>query len=219
MKLPVNTGKVTQTMMTMVLLVACCLALGSCSMFQRNNKLPQYYYAVEAPALNIPEGLAVPSSTGALVIATPPAPLPQKEIRTFPPRVDSQSTGAQAGSGVRWSAGVVYLLVKDSQSSVFHRLGFAVTRSGMSVLNTLGDYGYSFEYRHTPKHSDEGFWSKFWGKMAFWRDKPPNYSGTYQAVTQAEGETTRVFIKNADGSDADPDAAEHLLEVLAKRLG
>jgi uncharacterized lipoprotein len=55
--------------------------------------------------------------------------------------------------------------------------------------------------------------------MAFWRDKPPNYSGTYQAVTQADGETTRVFIKNADGSDADPDAAEHLLEVLAKRLG
>lgn len=219
MKLQVNTGRATLRIAAVLALAISCIALTSCSMFHHDEKMPQYYYAVESPALNVPEGLALPSSVGALVITTPPAPLPQKEIRTFPPRVDSTSTGAQAGSVVRWSAGVVYLLVKDSQSSVFRRLGFAVTRSGMSVLNTIGDNGYSFEYRHTPKKSDQGFWSNFWGKMAFWRDKPPNYSGTYEAVTQAEGESTRVYIKNADGSDADPDAAEHLLEVLGTRLG
>ncbi len=219
MKLQLTTGTVALRIAVVMPLALSCIALTSCSMFHRDNKLPQYYYAVESPALNVPEGLSVPSSSGALLITSPPAPLPQKEIRAFPPRVDSTSTDAQTGSGVRWSAGVVYLQVKDTQPSVFRRLGFAVTRSGMSVLSTLGDNGYSFEYRHTPKASDEGFFGRFWGKMAFWRDKPPNYSGSYEAVTQAEGETTRVYIKNADGSDADPDASEHLLEVLGQRLG
>ena len=219
MKLCVNSGKATLKIAAVLLLASCCMALSSCSMFHRDKKLPQYYYAVESPELDVPEGLARPSSSGAFVIATPAAPLSQKEIRTFPPRVDSTSTDAQAGSAVRWSAGVVYLSVKDSQPSVFRRLGFVVTRSGMSMSDTIGDSGYSFEYRHTPKSTDEGFFGNFFGKMAFWRDKPPNYSGTFLVVTQAEGETTRVYIKNADGSDADPDAAEHLLEVLAIRLG
>jgi len=219
MKLQVNTRKARVRIAAVIPLAIYLIALSSCSIFSHDDKLPQYYYSVESPTLKVPEGLALPSSVGALVITSPPAPLPQREIQTFPPRVDSTSTGAQAGSGVRWSAGVVYLLVKDSQSSVFRRLGFAVTRSGMSVLNTIGDNGYSFEYRHTPKKVDQGFWSSFWGMMAFWRDKPPNYSGTYEAVTQAEGESTRVYIKNTDGTDADPNAAEHLLEVLGTRLG
>ncbi|MSQ98403.1 MAG: hypothetical protein EXR85_03775, partial [Xanthomonadales bacterium] len=139
MKLQVKAGRATARIAAVLPLAIYCIALTSCSMFHKGGKMPQYYYAVESPALNVPEGLALPSSAGALVITTPPAPLPQKEIRTFPPRVDSTSTGAQSGSAVRWSAGIVYLLVKDSQSSVFRRLGFAVTRSGMSVLNTIGD--------------------------------------------------------------------------------
>lgn len=219
MKLRVITGRATLRIAAVMPLAVYCITLTSCSIFHRDKELPQYYYAVEAPALNVPEGLSMPSASSALVITSPPAPLPQKEIRTYPPRVDSTSNSASAGSGVRWSAGVVYLLVKDTQSSVFRRLGFAVTRSGMSVLNTLGDNGYSFEYEYIPGKSDEGFFSRFWGKMAFWRDRPPNYSGSYQAVTQAEGESTRIYIKNADGSDADPDAAEHLLDVLEQRLG
>lgn len=219
MKLCVNSGKATLKMATVLLLATVCLALSSCSLFRREEKLPQYYHAVESPALNVPEGLARPSSSGSFVIGIPPAPLPQKEIRTFPPRVDSTSTDGKAGSAVRWSAGVVYLSVKDSQASVFRRLGYVVTRSGMSMLNTIGDSGYSFEYRHTPSSTDEGFFGNFFGRMAFWRDKPNNYSGNYEAQTQADGEITRVYIKNADGTEADPDAAEHVLEVLAIRLG
>jgi uncharacterized lipoprotein len=219
MRLCVNTRKATLKNAAVLLLATGCIALSSCSMFHRDEKLPLHYSAVEAPELQVPEGLARPSSNGAFVIATASVPLPQKEIRTFPPRVDTTSIDGQTGSAVRWSAGVVYLSVKDFQASVFRRLGIVVTRSGMSLLNTIGDSGYSFAYRHDPKSTDEGFFGRFFGKMAFWRDKPPNYSGNYEAVTQAEGENTRVYIKNADGSDADPDAAEHLLEILGNRLG
>jgi uncharacterized lipoprotein len=219
MELCVNTRKATLKIAAVLLLATGCIALSSCSMFHRDEKLPLHYSAVESPELQVPESLARPSSSGAFVIATPAVPLPQEEIRAFPPRVDSTSTDAQTGSAVRWSAGVVYLSVKDFQASVFRRLGIVVTRSGMSLLNTIGDSGYSFAYRHDPKSADEGFFGRFFGAMAFWRDKPPNYSGNYEAVTQAEGQNTRVYIKNADGADADPNAAEHLLEILGIRLG
>ena len=55
--------------------------------------------------------------------------------------------------------------------------------------------------------------------MAFWRDDGPNFSGAYRAVIQADGENSRIFIKNADGSDADQAAAEHLLNIFGERLG
>ena len=219
MELCVSKRKLTLKIASALVLATCSLALSSCSMFKREEKVPLYYSAVESPELQVPESLARPSSSGAFVITTPAVPLPQQEIRTYPPRVDTTSTDGQTGSAVRWSAGIVYLSVKDSQESVFRRLGIVVTRSGMSLLNTIGDSGYSFAYKHVPKSTDEGFFGRFFGKMAFWRDKPPNYSGDYQAVTQADGEITRVSIKNADGSEADPNAAEHLLEILGERLG
>ena len=38
-------------------------------------------------------------------------------------------------------------------------------------------------------------------------------------VVRPDGENSRVFIKYADGTDCEADAAEHLLEVIRKRLG
>ena len=90
-----------------------------------------------------------------------------------------------------------------------------IDRAGMSVSATSMEDGYRFEYKHDPKDPDRGFFSK----LAFWRDDGPNYSGTYRAVIQADGKNTRVFIKNADGSDADQAAAEHLLSIFGERLG
>ena len=66
------------------------------------------------------------------------------------------------------------------------------------------------------------YWSVdgFFRKMAFWsRDKSEDYSGAYQTYTEADGDKTRVYIKYADGTDCEPDAAEHVLEVIQSRLG
>jgi uncharacterized lipoprotein len=198
-----------------------CLLLGSfcvasCGMFRKEEKQPEYYDAIETPPLKIPEGLNRPASSSALVITTPLAPLPQKEMKTVPPRVSSQSSGENdGGSIIKWSEGGAYLLVQDSSDSVHRRLGFVIERAGVTVSELEDKSGYRFEYWHNSKDPDEGFFSK----MAFWRDDAPNYSGIYRAVSEADGANTRVFIKNADGSDADPDAAEHLLAKLGERLG
>lgn len=196
-------------------LAACALMLASCRMFGHKEKQPLYYSATETPPLEIPQGLDQPVSSSALVIVVPLAPLPQKEIQTVPPRISSQTDVAKDGSSIRWSSEGAYLFVQDTQASVYRRLGLAIKRSELSLSETRVEGGYQFEYLHDSKDPNRGFFSR----LAFWRDDGPNYSGSYQAITQADGENTRVFIRNADGSDADQDAAEHLLTILGQRLG
>lgn len=198
-----------------IVLTACMVLLTSCSLFRHKDKQPLYYKAVEAEPLVIPEGLDRPASSSALVIVTPMAPLPQKEMKIVPPRISSQSTGDKDGSRVRWSAEGAYLEVQDTQESVYNRLGLVIQRSGMSLSDTHLDNGYFFEYSHDPKDPDRGFFSK----LAFWRDDGPNFSGSYKAVIQADGKNSRIFIKNADDSEADQAAAEHLLNIFGERLG
>ena len=51
------------------------------------------------------------------------------------------------------------------------------------------------------------------------RDDVEDYSGAYQVFVRPDGENARVYIKYADGTDCEPDAAEHLLVVIQSRLG
>lgn len=195
--------------------IACSLALSACGMFGRKEKQPIYYSAVEAPSLEIPAGLDHPLSSNALVITTPVAPLPQREIQAVPPRVSSQSSGGKQLMPIRWASDGVYLFVEDASQSTFRRIGLVIKRSGMTLSEAVGDNAYRFEYWHDSKDPDEGFFSK----LAFWRDDAQNYSGIYQAVVRSDGENSRVYITNGDGSDADPNAAEHILALLGERLG
>ena len=75
---------------------------------------------------------------------------------------------------------------------------------------------HHFYYHHQLEARKRGFFKS----LAFWRkDKRQDYSGSYQVYTQQDGEISRVYIKYADGSDCEPDVAEHLLDVLRARLG
>jgi uncharacterized lipoprotein len=199
----------------LLVLAACAMMLASCRMFGHKEKQPLYYSATETPPLQIPQGLDQPVSSSALVIVVPLAPLPAKEMQIVPPRVSSQTEAAKDGSGLRWSSEGVYLFVQDTQASAYRRLGLAIKRSELSLSEATVEGGYQFEYFHDSKDPDRGFFSR----LAFWRDDGPNYSGSYQAVAQADGENTRIYIRNADGSEADQEAAEHLLVILGQRLG
>jgi len=80
----------------------------------------------------------------------------------------------------------------------------------------LDDKGvYRFDYYQQFDDQDG-----FFRKMAFWsRDESEDYSGAYQTFTEPDGAQTRVYIKYADGTDCEPDAAEHILDVVRSRLG
>ncbi len=75
---------------------------------------------------------------------------------------------------------------------------------------------HRFDYYHKLDKLNKGFFSS----LAFWRkDKRKDYSGTYQVYVRPDGENSRIFIKYADGTECEPDAAEHVLAVLGARLG
>jgi uncharacterized lipoprotein len=179
------------------------------------SKKPEYYNAAETAPMEIPEGLNQPSSSSALRIEAPYMPPPSMILQDKPPRISSTTSGIDSNSRLSWSSQGIYLLVEDSPESVQRRLGIVIKRTEMKRIQ-IDDKGvYRFDYY---QEFDEigGFISR----MAFWnRDQVEDYSGAYQTFTQPEGENTRVYIKYADGTDCEPDAAEHVLAVLGARMG
>ena len=110
----------------------------------------------------------------------------------------------------------MYLLVQDTYESAGRRLNIVITRSGMKNITQDEEGVHRFDYHHQLDDLDKGFFSS----LAFWRrDKRKDYSGTYQVYVSPDGENSRIYIKYADGTDCEPDAAEHVLAVLGARLG
>jgi len=197
------------------LLVLCSSLLVACGWFRKEDKKPEYYAAVETPPLTIPETLDQPLAPGALVISAPPTRLPDAELVTVPPRITSANTGNSDNTRLGWSAEGVFLLINDTPESVQRRLNYAIKRAGMALRETPKEGVIEIDYRHEPEKQEKGFFKR----MAFWRDDGPNYSGSYQIITRPDLDNTRIYIKNADGTDSDLEATEHLLNILAQRLG
>ena len=196
----------------MLALLLPALLLAACS---GGQKQPEYYAATETEPLEIPDHLSKPDASQALIIQAEYMPPPSLIMETRPPRISSTTSGIEEGSRLNWSAQGLYLLVEDTPESSHRRLGAVIKNSGMERIRVDDKGVYRFDYYQT--FEDTGGFMK---SMAFWRrDATEDYSGAYQAYVRPEGEITRVYIKYADGTDCEADAAEHLLAVIRKRLG
>ena len=197
---------------SILLLALAVLLVTACS---SQTKTPEYYNQVETQALEIPEGMSMPDQSSALIIRAPYMPPPSMILQDKPPRITSTTSGIDANSRLSWSAQGIYLLVEDTPESVQRRLAIVIERSGMQRVRIDVNGVYRFDYYQTFDKVG-GFISK----MAFWnKDNSEDYSGAYQIFAKPKGENTRVFIKYADGTDCEPDAAEHMLQVLSERMG
>jgi len=209
----VNLMKKSFSRYVLILLLVCtAVILAACS---SGSKKPEYYDAVETPSLEIPEGLNRPDAGSALRIQAPYTGPPAMLLQDKPPRITSTTSGLDSNSRLSWSAQGLYLLVEDTPESTHRRLGLVLERGGMQRIRIDENGVYRFDY-YQKFDGEDGFFNK----MAFWsRDSSEDYSGAYQAFTQPDGENTRVYLKYADGTDCEPDAAEHLLAVLSARMG
>jgi uncharacterized lipoprotein len=197
---------------TLLILAPALLALAACG---GGQKKPEYYDAQEAETLSIPEGLSRPDHSQALIINAPYMSPPALAIETRPPRVSSTTSGIDRNSRLHWSAQGLYLIIEDTADSADRRLGYVLENSGMKRIRKDDEGVYRFDYYQT--FQDTG---GFWKSLAFWsRDKREDYSGAYQAYVRPDGENARVYLKYADGTACEPDAAEHLLNVVRTRLG
>lgn len=166
--------------------------------------------------MNLPENLDMPSSNSALLISAPAIPLSGYALEAQPPRISNTTSGIAANSRLSWSAQGMYLMVEDTYESAERRLAIVINRSGMQNIRQDDEGVHRFDYYQKFDDLKKGFF----GSLAFWRkDKREDYSGAYQVYVRPDGENTRVYIKYADGTDCEPDTAEHVLAVLGARLG
>ena len=188
--------------------------LTGCSWFR--EKPPEYVASREVPRIRVPEGLDEPTYPNPLVISTPEMRIPTgDELNPGPPRTVNTGGRSDANAFLAWSAEGVYLKVLDTPDSVSRRLGFAIERSGMQMLERGGAGEYRFTYSH--QRLDQ---RSLWQKMKFWNDDlGPNYSGTYRTRVAGDGENTRIYLMFDSGEPATTSAAEHVLGIFMERLG
>ena len=136
------------------------------------------------------------------------------ELEPPPPRVVSTAGKEESKAYMAWSAQGVYLLVKDTPENVIQSLRLVIEQDGMKMLQASDSGSHKFHYTQSFAN-DPGFFSN----MAFWRDRPLNFSGTFMTSIRADGKNTRVYLLFGTGEVVDTAGAEHVLGVFMDRLG
>ena len=203
----INSPRLTALMLVMI------AVLSGCSMFGNNE--PEYMASVEGAPLKIPAGLDSPTGPRPVVISVPLLRMPAgDELEPMPPRVVSTAGKHDTNTYMAWSAEGAYLLVKDTPESVARRLRFAIVNSGMTMLEKDDSGAHKFHY--TQVFSNK---AGFFSSMAFWREKPVDYSGLFMTSLKADGNDTRVYLLFGNGEAVDTAGSEHILGIFMERLG
>ena len=179
----------------MLLLVSAAM-LGGCGLFgDKEEDVPVYYRASETAALDVPEDLNKPRTDQKLTIeGEAVAQAGAVTASNFPPRVQVSVQAENSTSAMKYGARGTYLVIEDTTDSVYRRLKFAIERSGFQLLGeNQADLSYDLYYTEPPKPKPE---KSFMQKMAFWNKvEVLNYSGSYRALLEAEGESTRIYLQ------------------------
>lgn len=187
--------------------------LTGCSLFGNNE--PEYLASEEVDPLKIPPGLDTPRGDAPVFISVPYMRMPAgDELEPKPPLVVSTAGKHDTNSYMAWSAEGAYLFVKDTPDSVARRLRFAIENSGMTMLQRDDSGSHKFHYKQNMQ-TDEGFFSR----MAFWRNDPLDFSGTFMTNLRADGNNTRVYLLFGTGESVDTAGSEHILGIFMERLG
>ncbi len=179
------------------------------------NNEPEYMASVEGAPLQIPAGLDQPAGMRPVVISMSLMRMPSgDELEPMPPRVVSTAGKHDTNTFMAWSAEGVYLMVKDAPESVARRLRYAIENSGMTMLKRDPGGAHVFHYKQVFS-DDKGFFSS----MAFWRDRPMDYSGKFMTRLEPDGNGTRVYLLFGNGELVDTSGSEHILGIFMERLG
>ncbi len=187
------------------ILLVLAVIISGCSAFKTQ---PEYVQAETVPALKLPDGMDRPDTAEAYQV--PPGPrgaLSEEEIR--PPQVLASSRAVAQGF-----VGQV-LQVHDEPDSVWHRLGFAIPRIGLTILSR--DEGQRrYQVALPVRQKIERNWlSRI---LMFWKPDYRETEAVYLIEVRAHERISRIYI--GLGNDAATEAqARQLLKQLKLRLG
>lgn len=194
------------------------LLLAGCSLFRGGQAV--YVDSDELDPIEVPEDLTPPPVRSTFEV--PGYSLPQLAAQgdeSRPPQVLPSADAEQARSRIRFGPTGLYLEVDDEADSVWRRLGFALNRGGMSVIEVReGQRRYRFDFSHEPITHERGIFMRM---VLFWRrPEVTDYSGEYLIEVQPEtDQRTRVAILDTRGDVIRMERAEYVLSQLRERLG
>lgn len=211
-----------RTVLALLTTIIAASLISGCGFLRKRTerKNNEYKMAVEERPLEVPPGLDMPSTTGALTIpaAGGAAPAAATSASTETPPAAGEATtvtGAAGGSGV--SLGGDGLRVADTPESTWSRVGLALERSGAATIVNRDETGRTYTVQTTGQTTVKPGWFK--------RAITLGMAGTKKTAqvqltvrVSADGEASKVGIEGAN-DEASRDAARALLSTLRERLG
>lgn len=108
------------------------------------------------------------------------------------------------------------LLVSDSVSKVWDRVGIVLLSIGASVESRQEKDGLYFVRYHDP---DGRTAKKGLERLKFWKDDKISETAVYQISVTGDAETSMVFVYDDEGNEVGVDTAKRILVVLQEKLG
>ena len=197
-----------------VLLVASCavLSLAGCGWLARSSDFDQ---VPEGERLEVPPDLDAPDQTRALRV--PGATYSKNDGAVVSDRPSSAVNDRTAsGSGVVALEGGLALVVDQPVRDVYDRVGVALERIGMKVLESNAEgASYRVEYVDTEARAQR---PNIFARWILRRKGPTDMSGTYLIKLTERGSQTAISLDRADGATMTERVADDILSALEERL-
>ncbi len=189
--------------------VVACLLLAGCSLFGARGDT-RYLTAEERPPLELPDDVDRPNSATALVVPGDGSavPLSGEGPGIVPPGIDEVVSGP---------TDTTRLVVDDTVSNAWRRVGLAIERSGVGSIDARDEAAGTYTVTGTTTEiarADVGWFGRLIG-----RDKPRNITVTRVVRVAAEAAGASVVVEDADGRRSTDSYSRRLIAVLRERLG
>lgn len=188
--------------------------LGGCGYMRSKlgNDQDAYKSSGQVRPLEVPPDLDMPNMSGTLVIPERVATSADASARNAP-GVDA--TAPTMGAGVAISADG--LRVADSVQSTWLRVGLALERSGVAMIESRDASAHTYQVRGSGQVTQRAGWLKRTVTFGRADAKKVQTSVTLGVRVSADGDGSRVTIEGAAG-EAEQNAAREILDVLRQRL-
>lgn len=189
--------------------------LGGCGYMRSKfgNKEDAYKSSGQARPLEVPPDLDMPNMSGTLVIPERVAAPADASARNVPPSVDATAPGMSTGAAIPGEG----LRVADGVQSTWVRVGLALERSGVAMIEARDADAHSYQIRGSGQVTQRAGWLK--RTLTFGRadGRKVQTSVTLGVRVSADGDASRVTIEGAAG-EAEQNAAREILDMLRQRL-
>jgi outer membrane protein assembly factor BamC len=108
------------------------------------------------------------------------------------------------------------LLVSDSATKLWDRVGIVLLSIGASVESRQESSGLYFVRYHDP---DGKVIKKGLERLKFWKDNKITEAVVYQISVTGDAETSMVLVFDENGKEVNVDTAKRILAVLQEKLG